>query len=131
MLFHVFEPQRALPVMMGCSIASQLMTMVMLRGTVRFDPRPLLLVGGAAGVGLAILGLNWIEPRTSRWLFGTFLASYAAYLLLRRKGATPALRPGRMQQAFVGAVGGLVGVFTAMPGAIPSILCEAARLQQG
>ena len=29
-----------------------------------------------------------------------------------------------MQQAFVGAVGGLVGVFTAMPGAIPSIWCE-------
>ena len=66
--------------MMGCSIASQLMTMVMLRGTVRFDPRPLLLVGGAAGVALAIPGLNWIEPRTSRWLFGAFLAGYAAYL---------------------------------------------------
>ena len=123
-LFHVFEPQRALPLMMGCSIASQLMTMVMLRGTVRFDPRPLLFAGGATGVALAIVGMNWVEPRTSRWLFGAFLAGYAVYLLLRRTGTTPALHPGRMQQAFVGAVGGLVGVFTAMPGAIPSIWCE-------
>jgi uncharacterized membrane protein YfcA len=123
-LFHVFEPQRALPLMMGCSIACQLMTMLMLRGTVRFDPRPLLFVGGAAGVALAILGLSWIEPRTSRWLFGAFLAGYAAYLLLRRTQPRPASRPGRVQQAFVGAVGGLVGVFTAMPGAIPSIWCE-------
>ena len=123
-LFHVFEPQRALPLMMGCSIACQLMTMLMLRGTVRFDPRPLLFVGGAAGVALAILGLSWIEPRTSRWLFGTFLAGYAAYLLLRTTQPRPTSCPGRVQQAFVGAVGGLVGVFTAMPGAIPSIWCE-------
>jgi uncharacterized membrane protein YfcA len=123
-LFHVFEPQRALPLMMGCSIASQFMMLIMLRGTVRFNPRPLLLAGGAVGVALAILGLNWIEPRISRWLFGVFLAGYATYLLLRRTQPRPASYPGRVQQAVIGAAGGLVGVFTAMPGAIPSIWCE-------
>jgi hypothetical protein len=91
---------------------------------VRFDPRPLLFVGGAAGVALAILGLNWIEPRTSRWLFGAFLAGNASYLLLRRTQTSQVSGPGRMQQTVVGAVGGLIGVFTAMPGAIPSIWCE-------
>lgn len=123
-LLHVFEPHRALPLMMGCSIASQLLIMVMLRGTVRFDARPLLFAGGAAGVALAILGLDWIEPRISRWLFGVFLAAYATYLLLRTPQLKPAFCPGRIQQVFVGAIGGLVGVFTAMPGAIPSIWCE-------
>jgi uncharacterized membrane protein YfcA len=123
-LFHVFEPQRALPLLMGCSIASQLMMMIMLRGTVRFDPRPLLFVGGAAGVALAITGMTWIDPHTGRWLFGAFIAGYAAYLLLRPTHPRTAVRSGPVQQAFVGAVGGLVGVFTAMPGAIPSIWCE-------
>jgi len=123
-LFHVFEPQRALPLMMACSIASQLMMMIALRGTVRFDARPLLLIGGAFGVALAVLGLSWIEPRVCRWLFGSFLAAYGTYLLLRKPQSSQTFGSDRIQQALIGTAGGVVGVFTAMPGAIPSIWCE-------
>ena len=113
--------------MMGCSIASQLHDdgHVARHGPIRSAShccspaaRPALRLRSSA--------LNWIEPRTSRWLFGAFLAGYAAYLLLRRTAAAEAgaAAPGACSRLFVGAVGGLVGVFTAMPGAIPSIWCE-------
>lgn len=122
-LIHVFQPNEAIPLMMACSIASQLLAMMTLRRSLRFSTETCLICGGAVGVAAAVLVIAWIEPRMLRWFFGAFLAAYAAYLLVR----TPAERwtaRGPLPQTLVGTFGGAVGVFTAMPGAIPSIWCE-------
>jgi len=53
-LIHVFEPHASIPRMMGCSIISQIVTIIALRRSVQFGTNPILLVGGLFGVALAI-----------------------------------------------------------------------------
>ena len=122
-LIHVFEPHATIPLMMGCSIISQIVTMIVLRRSVQFGTNPILLVGGLLGVALAIIAMSYFSGQMLRWLFGAFLAVYGTYLLIR----TPTARlsfSGPWSQGVVGTLGGAVGVLTAMPGAVPSIWCE-------
>ena len=109
--------------MMGCSIISQIVTIIVLRRSVQFGTNPVLLIGGLFGVALAITALGYINGQMLRWLFGAFLAVYAAYLLVRAPAAGLSVS-GPWSQGFVGTLGGAVGVLTAMPGAVPSIWCE-------
>ena len=122
-LIHVFEPHATIPLMMGCSIISQIVTIIVLRRSVQFGTNPILLIGGLFGVALAITALGYVNGQMLRWLFGGFLAVYAAYLLVRTPAAGLSFS-GPWSQGFVGTLGGAVGVLTAMPGAVPSIWCE-------
>lgn len=122
-LFHVFEPHRAIPLMMACSITSQLLTMATLRRSLQFQTGPWLLMGGVVGVTAAVLVVSSIDPRVLRWFFGAFLALYAAYLMFRAPIESLSMS-GAMSQTLVGTLGGAVGVLTAMPGAIPTVWCE-------
>src|SRR5690349_6846129 len=79
-LLHVFEANRAIPLMMACSITSQLMTIILLRRTVRFHISPWLLMGGMLGVTAAVLAINSVDPQALRRFFGIFLVIYATYL---------------------------------------------------
>ena len=122
-LIHVFEPRETIPLLMGCSIISQLVTMVTLRRSVRFSANPVMLLWGVVGVTFGVAAVNELDPKILRWLFGGFLTAYATYLLVR----APAVRlsfSGPISQSLVGTLGGAVGVFTAMPGALPTIWCE-------
>jgi uncharacterized membrane protein YfcA len=122
-LIHIFEPHATIPLMMGCSIISQLFTMVALRRSVQFGTNPILLASGLFGVAVTVTLVTYFSGQTLRWLFGAFLAFYACYLLIR----TPTARlsfSGPWSQCLVGTLGGAVGVVTAMPGAVPSIWCE-------
>jgi len=122
-LIHVFEPHASIPLMMGCSIISQIVTIIALRRSVQFGTNPILLVGGLFGVALAITALGYVSGQMLRWLFGAFLAVYATYLLVRTPAAALSFS-GPWSQGVVGTLGGAVGVLTAMPGAVPSIWCE-------
>ena len=53
-LIHVVEPNETIPLMMACSIISQVVTMLTLRRSVRFEANPIMLSGGVAGVALAV-----------------------------------------------------------------------------
>jgi len=122
-LLHILEPHRAIPLMMACSITSQLLTMVALRRSLQFKTSPWLLLGGAAGVAVAVVAISAVDPRMLRWIFGAFLALYATYLMVRTPIESLSMS-GAMSQTLVGTLGGAVGVLTAMPGAIPTVWCE-------
>ena len=122
-LIHVFEPRDTIPLLMGCSIISQLVTMVTLRRSVQFTASPVMLLWGVVGVAFGVAVVNQLDPQILRWLFGGFLTAYAAYLLVRAPGVRLSFS-GPLSQSVVGTLGGAVGVFTAMPGALPTIWCE-------
>ena len=65
-LIHVFEPHATIPLMMGCSIISQIVTMLVLRRSVQFGANPILLVGGLFGVALAIIAMGYFSGQMLR-----------------------------------------------------------------
>jgi uncharacterized membrane protein YfcA len=122
-LLHAYDPMTAIPIMMACSIASQAITLVALRKSVRFDSTALLLVGGASGVLVATQLMQGMNAATLRLSFGMFLMIYSGYVLLRHQ-RQEIRASGRVSEFAAGALGGVVGVFTAMPGAVPTLWCE-------
>jgi uncharacterized protein len=123
-LLHVLPPVEAVPLMMACSIVTQGVSLVALRGAVQWRGSPMLIAAGALGVLPALYLLHHVDARVFRIGFGAFLSIYAACMLLRPAMAHIRNTPGRLQNAVIGFGGGLVGGLTAMPGALPTIWCE-------
>jgi uncharacterized membrane protein YfcA len=80
-------------------------------------------VGGAPGVCLAIFFFGRVDGSTFQVGFGLFLATYSAVMLWRPCNVLRGMLSAP-QQGAVGFMGGMVGGFTAMPGAIPVIYCD-------
>ncbi len=123
-LLHILPPTEAVPLMMACSIVTQAVSLVALRGTVEWRGSPVLIASGALGTMPALYLLHTIDAGTFRFGFGAFLTVYAAFMLLRPTAGRAAGTPGRLRHALVGFGGGLIGGLTAMPGALPTIWCE-------
>jgi uncharacterized protein len=122
-LLHFLAPILAVPLMMACTIVSQLTTLAVLRRFVDWRATLPMILGGLAGLPIGLSLLVLAPPQTYRVAFGLFLVGYAGYMLLRR----PAARfvSGAAAAHFVvGCAGGLVGGFTGMPGAVPVMWCE-------
>jgi uncharacterized membrane protein YfcA len=131
-LLHVLAPMLAVPLMMSCTIVSQLMSLAALRRFVDWRETLPMIVGGMAGLPIGLGLLVLAQPAVYRIVFGLFLVSYAAYMLIKRP-ATMSNVKGPTLHSVVGFLGGIVGGFTAMPGALPVIWCELrgiAREQQ-
>jgi uncharacterized protein len=127
-LLHFQEPLLAIPLMMACSIASQMTSLMTLRRFLAWRQTLPLLVGGAAGLPLALYLLTSIDPHTFRIGFGLFLAAYAGYMFARPALAPIADHNGAVTHSAVGFASGLVGGLTAMPGALPAIWCDLKRV---
>ena len=84
----------------------------------------LLTLAGALGVLPALYLLHHIEAQTFRVGFGTFLAIYAGYMLLRPAMAYMREGPGRRDVPVVGYGGGLIGGLSERRGALPTKWCD-------
>jgi uncharacterized protein len=129
-LLHVFEPIAAVPLMMLCSIASQTMSLVTVYRFIRWRELAPLLIGGIAGAALAVPFLAIIEPASFRIGFGVCLASYALYMLTRRRAEVPIHAVHSATHSVVGFTAGVVGGLTAMPGALVVVWCELCGLSK-
>jgi uncharacterized membrane protein YfcA len=123
-LLHVLPPTEAVPLMMACSIFTQLFSLVALRGSIKWHGNTVLIIGGALGMPPALYLLQHVDAAMFRIGFGLFLVTYASVMLLRPVVLCAAVAPGRLQNAVVGFGGGLLGGLTAMPGALPVIWCD-------
>jgi uncharacterized membrane protein YfcA len=81
------------------------------------------MLGGLAGVPIAVWLLQNTDTKTFREVFGGIVALYAGYMLCR-PSLTYLQEMNRSRHALVGFGGGLIGGLTAMPGAIPTIWCD-------
>jgi uncharacterized membrane protein YfcA len=123
-LLHVLPPVEAVPLMMACSIITQAISLVGLRGSVQWCGNPVLIAGGIIGMVPALYLLHHVDAKCFRIGFGAFLVVYAGWMLLRPAAARIQDAPQKMRDAIVGFGGGLVGGLTAMPGALPVIWCD-------
>ncbi len=123
-LLHVLPPTEAVPLMMACSLVPQIVSLVALRGTVKWRGNLVLMAGGALGILPALYLLHSVDAQIFRVGFGILLVAYAGWMLLRPTSAYLHAAQGRLRVAAIGFGGGLVGGLTAMPGALPVIWCD-------
>lgn len=128
MLFHWLAPVQAVPLLLACSITTQLLSIAKLWGTIRWRACTPYLVGGFVGIPVGANLLQHFSPRAFAAEFGIFLVCYSVYMLLRPCFTIQS--GGRLAEDAAGFAGGITGGATAFPGAIPMILCSVRGLSK-
>ena len=121
-LFHVLAPIDAVPLLLACSITTQLFSISKLWHTMKWRQCFPYLIGGFAGIPLGAELLKAFDARIFAIGFGSFLICYSLYMLLRPHFV---VRGGsRYAEIAAGFAGGITGGATAFPGAIPAVWCS-------
>jgi uncharacterized protein len=121
-LFHLLAPVEAVPLLLACSITTQLFSISKLWHTMQWRQCLPYLVGGFAGIPIGAELLKAFDARIFAAGFGLFLICYSLYMLLRPNFV--ARGRGRFAEIVAGFAGGITGGATAFPGAIPAVWCS-------
>jgi uncharacterized protein len=121
-LFHLPEtPVHVVQVMLTCSIAIQLYSVLSLRNAVDWRYLRRFLCGGMIGLPLGIYLLTHLSTHLYLKCIGAFLVGYGLLMLLRR---TPQRRFTSIAGDYIaGFLGGVTGGFVAFPGALVTVWC--------
>jgi uncharacterized membrane protein YfcA len=120
---HVMEPRDATAAILIGSTLAQFFTIWRFRASI--DRRRLMpfLIAGLVGVPLGTWLLGRVDREAVRNAVGIFLVVYALYGLI-----APQLRVGgaggRMADAAIGWIGGVLGGLAGLSGALPTIWCQ-------
>jgi hypothetical protein len=127
-LFHWVAPVEAVPLLLVCSITTQLFSVASLWRTMQWRQCLPYLAGGLVGIPVGARLLENFNSHTFAAGFGLFLICYSTYMLLR---PNLAFRAGsRFAEVAAGFAGGITGGATAFPGAIPTIWCNIRGLSK-
>jgi uncharacterized protein len=125
-LFHVLAPIEAVPLMLACSITTQVFSISKLWRTIQWRQCLPYLIGGFAGIPIGAELLKAFDARLFAAGFGLFLICYSLYMLLRPHLV---VRGGGLYiEIAAGFAGGITGGATAFPGAIPTVWCSLRGL---
>ena len=127
-LFHWLEPIQAVPLLLACSITTQLLSITRLWHAMQWRQCFPYLVGGVAGIPVGANLLAGINPHAFAAGFGIFLTCYSIYMLSRPGFLVG--EGGRLAAVAAGFAGGITGGATAFPGAFPTIWCSLQRLSK-
>ena len=121
-LFHVLtKPVDTVEIMMICSIAIQLLSVVTLKNSIKMEHLGRFLLGGSVGLPIGIYLLIHITSFLYLKVMGLFLIFYGSYMLVRWP-----IVIGRYTATgdyLAGFFGGVTGGFAAFPGAFVTIWC--------
>ena len=120
---HVLEPTAAVALVLAGSLATQSVTIFRLREGIlwrRFWP---FLIGGIVGAPLGVALLGRLDDATVRLLVGAFLVGYSVLMLLMRNPPVIA-GGGQAADGAVGLIGGIMGGFAGLSGALPTVWCN-------
>ena len=119
----LLPPKLGVPLLMSLSTANQLMSL----GQLKRDLRPIrewwpdgpapYLVGGVLGVPVGLTILHSLPTEVLMVVFGAFLLGYAAYSLFKPDSLHIKTKEPPFYSGVIGFFGGLIGGFTAFPGA--------------
>ena len=127
-LLHWVAPSTAVPLLLACSITTQLLTITTLWRSMRWRQCAPFLIGGVIGIPLGAKMLESLDAQAFAIVFGIFLIAYSTYMLLRPKLVV--VRRYLAVDIAAGFAGGLTGGSIAFPGAIPTIWCTARGLEK-
>jgi uncharacterized protein len=118
----LLPPTLAVPLLMALSSANQMMSLRQIRADMKpfrqwwpDGPAPFI-VGGVAGVPIGLWLLHSLPTPVLMAIFGAFLVVYAVYSIVTPANRR-ALTGGWAISVLVGMSGGIIGGFTAFPGA--------------
>jgi hypothetical protein len=130
----LLPPKLGVPLLMTLSAANQLMSL----GQLKADLKPLrewwpegpapYLLGGLVGVPAGLAILHSLPTPNLMAIFGGFLIVYAAYSMLKPDSFHVARRSSWRASVLVGLAGGVIGGFTAFPGATVVVWSGLRRL---
>jgi uncharacterized membrane protein YfcA len=119
----LLPPKLGVPLLMTLSAANQLMSLRQLKSELKplgqwwpDGPAPYLL-GGFIGVPVGLAILHSLPTSTLMAVFGGFLIIYAAYSMLKPERLHVERQGSWLAASVVGMAGGVIGGFTAFPGA--------------
>ena len=128
LLFHWVAPMAAVPLLLACSITTQLFSIAALWNTMQWKRCLPILVGGFLGIPVGAFVLQHLSTARFNVAFGAFLVCYAAYMLWRPNLKIHQDGGGSLAATAVGFVGGITGGAVAFPGAFPTIWCSLRAL---
>ncbi len=126
LVMHWVAPITVVPLLLACSITTQLFSIANLRRTMQWRSCAPFLIGGLLGIPLGAALLRGLDPHRFAIGIGAFLMVYGALMLLM-----PGLvvrRANRLADIAFGVVGGITGGAIAFPGAAPTIWCSLRGL---
>lgn len=126
LLLHFLPPSTVVPLLLACSVTTQLVSIARLWHSMEWRRCLPFLTGGAAGIPIGAELLRRVDPHIFAAGFGAFLCAYSAYMLLRPIRALAG--GGPLADTAAGFAGGITGGAIAFPGAVPTIWCNLRGL---
>lgn len=130
----LLPPPLAVPLLMALSTANQLMSLRQLKADMKplgewwpHGPAPYLL-GGLIGVPIGLEILHALPAPILMVILGSFLVSYALYSSFKPDNVRVTCGCGWPLSVLVGSAGGIIGGFTAFPGAALVVWSGLRRL---
>ncbi len=117
LVMHWVAPITIVPVLLACSITTQLFSIAKLRRTMQWRRTAPFLLGGLLGIPLGAALLRDTNPRLFAVSFGAFLIVYGSFMLFKPGLVVP--RGGRLADAACGLIGGITGGAIAFPARRP------------
>lgn len=122
MLFHLLtRPVHIVQIMLVCSIAIQLLSVVTLRNAIDWKHLARFIGGGIIGLPLGIYLLTHLASHLYLRCIGIFLIAYGLFMIVRRPPKTTFTNV--IGDYIAGFLGGVTGEFVAFPGAFVTIWC--------
>lgn len=119
---HVVDPVLASPLVVICSVAAQMLSLLSIKPVFNLNRLYPFLIGGLLGVPVGVMILNHIEVGSFRVAVGTFLFIYCSAMLASRR--LPVIdRGGKPADGAVGFAGGVLGGAAGLSGALPTVWC--------
>lgn len=119
--FHALPAHMVPPLVVLASVAAQIVGLVAVRASFRWQAAAPLLIGGVLGVPLGVAALAAASPGAIRTSIAAFLIFYALFQLLQQRPPSLGRGVGRWADIAVGAAGGFLGGFAGLSGPLPLI----------
>jgi uncharacterized membrane protein YfcA len=120
-LFHFMPPVTVVTLIIVCSIAMQIMSVIVLRNAIDWRTLFRFLPGAVLSLPLGIFLLLCVEAGIYSRILGMFLVAYGGFMLLRPH-TTMRFQPA-WADYLVGSLGGITGGFAGFPSAFLTLWC--------